>query len=443
MALAREGEGRPDSAAGTRDGRRTMWASLALLAAVAVLSWAGCGAPDGSPDGSPDAAPAPVPDAGRHQPHLFALIGNDGEHLAQERRAGVGAKVLALSWRDFYLSEGEVNTRYVEQKRRELQDLREHGFRVIASLNFHDVPPWVHRNYEDTYYVNQFDERWTGTNVSGGQLRDNGDANLVFNERLRGLVGSYTKDVFEEFGINFWAVRLGGGPAGEVAYPPARVGGGRNLYWAYDENAQRSAAEAGVAGWRPGDTSPDGQAERFLNWYLDSLVDFQSWQVNMVRGAGYSGRVMVLYPGWGIRPGQIGEATAINLSGLTAAEVNGEIQRGHDFARLVGAIEDDDVLVTTTWLDADASRDDGKDQRYWSPVKYLSTLTESSPARPGIFGENKGAGSLEDMLLAVYQMRRYDLAGMAWYDERQLFSDRYATLTEYGHVIETYQEPRK
>jgi hypothetical protein len=408
---------------------------LALTTAV-FLCAAGCGMPDVAPDGAPDAAPG-------QNTYQFALIGNDGEHLAQERRAGIDAKVLALSWRDFYLYEGEVNTRYVEQKREELRDLREQGFQVIVSLNYHDTPPWVHEIYENSYYVNQHGERWTGTNVSGGQLRDNGDANLVFNHQLRGLVSSYTNDIFREFGTNFWAVRLGGGPAGEIAYPLARFGGKSNLYWAYDDSAQRSAAEVGVEGWRPTKPAPAGRAGRFLTWYLDALVEFQIWQVNMVRLAGYSGKVMLLYPGWGIRPGQIEEATTNNLGGRTPAEVNGEIQRGSDFARLVGAIEDDRVLVTTTWLDADASKDDGQDRRYWSPVKYLSTLTESNPARPDLYGENKGMGSLEDMLLSVYQMQRYGLAGMAWYHEKQLFSGRYATLTEYGTAIETYQGRRR
>jgi hypothetical protein len=52
------------------------------------------------------------------------------------------------------------------------------------------------------------------------------------------------------------------------------------------------------------------QAGRFLDWYLNSLVDFQNWQVSMVRRAGSSGKIMLLYPGWGIRSGKIEKATA-------------------------------------------------------------------------------------------------------------------------------------
>lgn len=105
-------------------------------------------------------------------------------------------------------------------------------------------------------------------------------------------------------------------------------------------------------------------------------------------------------------------------------------------------IEDDNVLVTTTSLDSDASRDDGQDPRYWSPAKYLSSLVESNPIHLGLYGENTGSGSLADMLVSVYQMQRYRLMGMAWYDEEQLFSGRYATLEDYKRVITSFRECR-
>jgi hypothetical protein len=410
----------------TGHGRSKKLALLVLVVALLALLAVGCGT-----------------HASARQVYLFALIGNDGAHLVKEQKAGINAKVLSLSWRDFYSTEGKVNTSYVGQKKKELRDLRKAGFEVIASLNFHDTPRWVHENYPDSYYVNQFGERWTGTNFNEGELSDNGDANLVFNPRLRTLVESYTEEVFSELGTDFWGVRVGGGRYGEVTYPPDSFGGRDNLYWAYDGNAQRRVAKAGVEGWKPGDHSPNGEADRFVNWYMDSLVNFQDWQVSMVREAGYTGRIMILYPGWGTRPGQIEKATANDLDGSTSPEVNGEIQRGHDFARQVEAIRDDNVLVTVTWLDADTSGDTGPDQSRWSPVKYLSHLAGSNPVQPKLYGENTGTGSLGDMLTAAYQMCRYDLDGMAWYNEDQLLSGRYATLSQFEHIIETYQECRK
>jgi hypothetical protein len=325
------------------------------------------------------------------------------------------------------------------------------GFKVILSLDYHDPPPWVHENYPYSYYVNQFGERWTGDTFTVGDEvvldargavedltpTDNGDANLVFNKELRGLVASYMKDVFAALGTDFWAVRLGGGCYGNVTYPPDHFGGKNNLYWAYDKNAQRSATEAGVGGWRPGDPSLDGEAARFLNWYLDSLVGYHSWQIQALRQAGFAGRIMLLHPGRGIRPGDIEEATAANLDGSTLAEATGVIQSGHDFAWQVGAIEDDNALVTTIWLDAPASGDDSRDPRRWSPVKHLSYLVKCNPSRPGLYGENTGAGSFEDMWVSASQMRRYGLIGMAWYDEEQLFSGHYVWSLRYPRRLRT------
>lgn len=116
--------------------------------------------------------------------------------------------------------------------------------------------------------------------------------------------------------------------------------------------------------------------------------------------------------------------------------MNDEIQSGHAFARQVAAIEDN-VLVTTTWLDADASRDKSQNPRQWSPVRFPSSLAKSSPAHPGLYGENTGFGSRKDMLLSAHQTRRYGLVGMAWYNEKQLLSGHYATLEDYKRIIKS------
>ena len=144
---------------------------------------------------------------------------------------------------------------------------------------------------------------------------------------------------------------------------------------------------------------------------------------------------MVLYPSWGIRPGQASLAVAGNLAGTTSAELNGEIQRGFDFARQVGAITDRGVVVTSTWLDADGSRDDGADQRYWSPVHYLASLAAVNPVRPALYGENTGHGSAAALAFTRAQAGRFGLLGFAWYCEAELFAGTHATLGDYASVI--------
>ena len=365
--------------------------------------------------------------------YLFGVIGNDDSLLREEREAGVEAKLFYLSWREFYPEEGVEDEAYIAAKKQELSELREAGFEVILVMGFQDTPTWVHQNYPGSYYIDQYGDQYTPT-----AFFDNGDANLVFNQELRELVASYMRETISEFGADFYAVRLGGGRYGELTYPPTDWNGKTNRYWAYDQNAQESSP---VPGWIPGNPSPDAEAARFLDWYLNALVEYQNWQISALRAAGYGGDIMMLYPSWGLRPGQIGEAVATNLDGTTSAEINGEVQRGYDFARQVGAIEDPKVILTTTWLEADdgAVSDNQLDPRHWSPVHYLASLAEAHPLPLRLFGENGGADDREAMELSASRMRRYELLGMCWYNEEQLFSGQYASLSDYERIVERYE----
>ena len=319
------------------------------------------------------------------QPYCWAILGYNSSYLRAEYQIGVRYKLFSLSWRQFYSSEGVVDDAYVHVMQSELAQLRQAGLKPILSLGIQDAPSWLHANYPDSYYVSQF-----GQSYKAGA--HGGDANLVFNPILRALADTYIHAVFQTFGTDFSAVRLGGGRYGELTYPPAAFGLRSNLYWSFDANA---LARSPVPRWRPSDASPQGEARTFLIWYLDSLVDFQNWQINAVRQS-YAGPLMMLYPSWGMRPGDFESAVATNLNGSSSAEQNGEVQRGFDFAGQIAAITDRQVVVTTTWLDADRSGDSRTDQRYWSPVHYLSYLAQANPLHLSLFGENTGGGNLSD-----------------------------------------------
>jgi hypothetical protein len=362
------------------------------------------------------------------QGFLFGLIGNDGTRLQEERAAGIGAKIVRLSWRDYFPQEGQKNAAYVQAKKAEIAKLREAGFQVILGLNYHDVPVWMHTNYPNSHYVNQFGERYVPTGA-----RDLGTANLVFNPEMRRLADAYVKQVFADLGTSFYAVRVGGGRLGELTYPPASYNGRTNNYWVFDKNA---AAKNPVPGWKPGNSSPNGQARTFINWHLDSLVSFQNWLIRMVRRDGYAGRIMVLYPSWGLRPGHIDQAVSGRLSGTTSPEQNGELQRGFDFARQVAAISDSKAIVTTTWIDAPAEWASPTNP---TPVAYLSSLAKKHDRVLVTYGENTGAGSRTKMEFSVSQMRRNGLTGMGWFNEAELFSGNYATLADYRTQISLAQ----
>jgi hypothetical protein len=361
---------------------------------------------------------------------MWALIGNDGTHLSEESAAGINTKLFRLSWREYFPAANTASSTYVARKRAELSDLRSAGFAIILTLGYHDTPAWVHQNYPNSYYVNQFGQPYVGETI------DSGDANLVFNPALRSIVDAYIARIFSDFGTDFAAVRLGGGRNGELTYPPAVWNGGSNNYWGYDANARSSSP---APRWLPGQSSPAHEAQRFLDWYLGALVGYQTWQTATLRKH-YAGDIMMLYPGWGIRPGQIDQAVAANLNGSTSAERNGEIQRGYDYARQITAIKDPKVIVTTTWLDADAAAlaapgDQSTDPRQWSPVKYLASLAAAHPLKPRLFGENTGWGSRTNMDRTAAQAIAYGLMGMMWFREDQLFSGQYASLADFQQVI--------
>lgn len=356
----------------------------------------------------------------------WGLLGNEGTRLADEYAAGIRYKMVSLRWQGWLPTEGSVDLKYVNRKLAEINAVRSAGFEIILSTGLHEAPDWVHR-YPDSYYVNQYGEAYAlGT--------DDGSVNLIFNPQMRGLAEAYLDDVFARLGTGFAAVRMGGGRWGELSYPPATWNGHSNVYWDFDRNAQ---AQSPVPGWQPGRPSPNGEAAQFLDWHLQKLAELQNWEFGVIR-RNYGGRIMVLYPGWGIRPGDIGKAVATNLNGSSSAEHNGEIPHGTDFARLVAALPDAQAVVTTTWLDADGTRDSGTDQRYWSPVHYLSSLAQAHPLRLASYGENTGQGRAAQMDFSASQMAKYGLLGFAWYCESELLSGRYATLGDYAAMVRRY-----
>ena len=122
--------------------------ALLLLAVLASLSAIAYEPGKGCFTGPAQAAPLSV-----GQSYCWALIGNDGSHLAEERSAGIMAKVFRLSWRSYAPSANAPSREYIEHKGLELAQLREAGFKVILNLGIHDPPQWTHNNYADSYYI--------------------------------------------------------------------------------------------------------------------------------------------------------------------------------------------------------------------------------------------------------------------------------------------------
>ena len=238
-----------------------------------------------------------------------------------------------------------------------------------------NAPDWLLK-LPGARYVDQYGDSFTDEPIP----------NLVFGSSLRPIAQQYLNELFSIAGTGFSNVRAGGGTMGELSYPYEFTSTGkvRNLYWAYDVNA---AAQDPVPGWRPGSLSPNGEAQTFLSWYLNRLASFQNWQVQALRTAGYQGHIAMLYPSYGMRSGDFNAAVATNLSGTSSPEINGEVQRGYDFARQITALTDPGVVVYSTWGDNPA------------PVQYLAGLAAAKHL--SFMAENGGGNSAAQIDVAL------------------------------------------
>ncbi len=369
---------------------------------------------------------------------VFGTLQSDPAHASEIYSKGVRLAHVALSWRQYEPTEGSFSSTYISSVQQKLTTFRQNNLSIVLDLGVQYPPDWIF-TYPNSRYIDQYGDAYipneTGKNV----------ANTVFNQTLRDKQAAYVQRVFSDLGSNFYAVRLGGGWYGELNYPSNSYNSHTNCYWAFDNIAQGKATglPAGmsvdpVIGWIPGAPSTNhASASSFANWYMDSLKNYHDWQIRTVR-AYYSGKLAMLYPSWGVRPGQLSAAINVDLNGSTSAEVNGEVQRGFDFARYVAGITDPNVIVYTTWIDANYGNDASTNPADWTPAHYLSSLASTNPLHLSVWGENTGRNSYTDMQRSFQKMSAYGLIGLMWAFEPDLYTTTYATLDQYAGLISQY-----
>jgi hypothetical protein len=325
--------------------------------------------------------------------------------VADLSRRGIRMVLLELSWARAEPARGRFDATYFGAARRQLAAWRAQGLQVALNYGLHEAPAWLLRQ-PNAGFVDQNGYAWTGR-----------QANLVWAKELRPDAERYTARVFAELGTGFSTVRVGGGPLGELGYPGVRRadGGMDNRYWAFDGAAARTNP---VPGWKPCDPAPAERARRFVDWYLDALVDFQNWQVATVR-ASYPGTIAVLYPSWGIRPGDVEVAVADDLCGRSRVERGGEIQRGYAHARQIEGLTDPDVAVWGTWIENTAT------------IARLAELADAQ-GRPKM-GENSGYDAPAELAGAVHAARVYGLSAFLWVRAEQAYCrcNGWATIDDY------------
>lgn len=147
----------------------------------------------------------------------------------------------------------------------------------------------------------------------------------------------------------------------------------------------------------------------------------------------YPGTLAMMYPSWGIRPGQVDLAIESDLEGSTNPEINGELQRGFDFERFVAGIRDQRVALYTTWLEAPFGDDTSSDPADWTPGHYLAHLASAKDLE--VWGETSGQNSYADMQRCFERMQQFNIRVLMWAFHGQLKGGRYATMEQYAELI--------
>jgi hypothetical protein len=368
--------------------------------------------------------------------YVFGVLKADPAHAAKEVAAGIGLATLEVVWRRYEPRLGKFDMRYVASLRDKAEALRGVGVQPVLDLGMQYPPAWLF-DLPQSRFVNQYGDAYDL--AEPGKQR----VNAVFNQAIRDRQAAYVARVFADLGQDFVAVRLGWGYYGELNLPQHKFAGHLNCYWAFDDLAQGKAhglpptiPPCPEPGWLPGTHGDHRLAARFIAWYCDALRDWQDWQIATVRQS-YPGRLAILYPSWGLRPGDLAAAVAHDLDGSTSPEINGEVQRGFDFARLVDAIHDAKAVVYTTWIDANppGTNDAGNNPQRWSPARYLASLADAHPLRLSKWGENTGRGDLAAMELSIRRMRDNGMLGLMWAFEPELFDGKHATLDDFARLI--------
>lgn len=370
---------------------------------------------------------------------MYGALQSTVARADQNYAAGMRLVTMELAWGRYEPTAGDYDAAYVQSVKSSIAAYRAKGMAVVLSLGVQYPPDWL-LQLPHARFVNQYGDRYVvaepGKNIG----------NLVFNQALRDRYEAYMRRVFGDLGTDFSAVRLGGGWYDELNYPEPGFGGRSNAYWAFDDisSGRASGLAAGqsvnpVPGWTPGVASPDhAKARQFADWYMDSLKNYHDWQIATARKY-YPGNLTMMYPSWGVRPGQLDQAVTGDLAGSTPAERNGEVQRGFDFARYIAGIRDPKVIVYTTWLDAPFGSDDSADEAQWRPVHWLSSLAQRHPLRLRTWGENTGGADHAVMQFTFDQAAKYGLMGVMWAFEPQLYDGRHATIDQLQAQIDKHR----
>ena len=270
---------------------------------------------------------------------LLGVLGATRGQFVRDRSSGVDVVTIVVGWNDAEPTEGRFSASDVKRVKGEIEAARAAGLGVVLDPGLQYPPGWVFSLPGGTRFVNQYGDRFTGSESSGNNV-----VNAVTDISVRYAESAYLAWLGRRIpGSSLVAVRQGGGPLGELRYPDARYDGHTDSYWAYDASTQ---AASPVPGWVPG-SGTIAQAAAFLVAYNGALDNYGIW-LNGELEADFGTEVLVMLPGWGERPG----GALSEVSSLLTLKMD-EFNEGLDWNDLLDALPDASHSVAyTTYLDA-------------------------------------------------------------------------------------------
>ena len=372
--------------------------------------------------------------------YLFGTLQTNPANATTEYNDGITLAHIDLNWAQYEPQQNYFSSSYINSIKAQISQLRASGMQVVLGFGTQYAPNWIF-SFPNSRYIDQYGDQFIVTSP-GKDIPD-----FVFNQAVRDQVDLYLSHVFADLGTNFYAVRAGGGWYGELNYAEASYNNHTNCYWGFDNLAQGKASglAAGIStdpvpGWIPGTPSANHvEAMEFLNWYINSLENYQNWQISTISKY-YQGNIAVLYPSWGIRPSGYTAAVNDDLNGNSGEEQTGEVENAWDFSQMISSITDPKVIPYTTWIDSNPSfgDDNSTDQTLWSPAHWIAYLAQKNPLRLRVWGETTGSDNFTYMQLALSRMAQYNYMGIMWAFDNQLTSGSFATLSQYANLIAQY-----
>jgi hypothetical protein len=390
--------------------------------------------PSSTPVPSATATATPPSAAGR----VYGLVGQghtyetlDTGLLQQQYDAGVRVRLLEPEW-DAFQRGGplEWNQDAVAAMQRKIDTFVSYGpdVKLVLDLGVQYAPTWVS---SIDPLVDQYGTTW---------VDPRGGVNVYWSPRVRSHVSHYISRLFTtlNFRGRLWNVRVG--PlGGEMMYPNVHHPDRPESFWAFDSNAQ---AQSPVPGWRPGQPSPNGEAERFYYWYTDNLAATFNWFLSEIRRS-HSGFVSPVTPGGGMWPLAVDQLIRSNLT-TTDPWWYGTGNYWYRIFPLMG-VGDQMVMHWCSSVGDGFGNDNDMFWWGWSSMKQQAWMA-AEHKRP-IYAENVGRNPFDTsggadprvtMRWIFESADAYDYAGIMWVRQADMLRPEYASLAQYAYMISLY-----